>query len=405
MPSKKKSSTNSSKRLPDMAAKSTSKAFLSTQNEQSPSVPTHSMASSYFNTVVGPSEPLSHPNDAMEYNHPSANLDFFPQDPEAGPSNMVPTSLPSPAAQQKKAPPKRKPPINGKAGTSEKRITRAKKSKPPSAMVFKPSALARAHLLATSPAVGHYVSQGETSTELEWAAETHIENLLNSNSRNIQPQAEHAFEPNILRRHTLPKSHTTPAALAEQGRHTFPGFHTSPAALAEQGRHTYPGFHTTSAASAEQGRPQEPTIQAPQPRNPLPWFPLDAATPSPALPTLQPQQLPYHPLSPLNRPILHDLPQKITSMYPVPKGLEVSITQPVEDPDNFKRSIVTYRRLGLTFDDIAAKLHLAGAAADIVTAAAVEHVWRQSDEKDFPCWYGDRVQKLRVFERDDPNYL
>ncbi|KAL8848895.1 MAG: hypothetical protein Q9221_006120 [Calogaya cf. arnoldii] len=387
MPSKKKTTTNSSKRLPDMAAKSTSKASMNTQDEQSPSVPTHSMASSYFDTVVGPLEPVSHPDDALEYNHPSARLDLFPQDPEAGPNNLVPTSLSSPAAQQKKAPPKRKPPTNGKAGTSEKRITRAKKSKPPPAIVSNASSLARAHLMASIPGLGHYVSQGETPTKLEWAAETRMENLLNSNSRIIQPQAEHAFEPNILRRHTLPKSYTTPAALAEQGRHTFSGFHTSP------------------VASAEQGRPQEPTIQAPQPRNPLPWFPLDAATPSPALPTLQPQQLPYYPLSPLNRPILYDLPQKITSMCPVPKGLEVSITQPVEDADNFKRSIVTYRRLGLTFNDIAAKLHLAGAAADIVTAAAVEHVWRQSDEKDFPSWYGDHGQKLRVFERGDPNYL
>lgn len=92
-------------------------------------------------------------------------------------------------------------------------------------------------------------------------------------------------------------------------------------------------------------------------------------------------------------------------MYPVPSGLEASTTRPADDIDNFERSIVTYRRLGLKFDEIAAKFHWGGFAADVVTATAVEQSWRDSDDKDFCPWYGDDALKLNVFEMDDPSYL
>ncbi|KAL8751050.1 MAG: hypothetical protein Q9199_006680 [Rusavskia elegans] len=331
------------------------------------------MASTYISTVVDPLEPLSHPDKIQVHNHPQANFDLFPQ---AEQNNMVPANPPRPAPQQRKAPPKRKPPANRKApaATTEKRVTRARRSIPPSlaAKVFKASPLARAHLMASNPGVRHYASQGEASTTgQEGAFSTHSNILPESSSRLIQPQAERASTPILLRPRTFPDVYTTLATLAEQGRH-----HQEPAITNQAHPHT----------------------------NPMPWFPLGAA-PTLAIPAQRPSQFSNNPRSPLNRSLFHDLPQKVTSMYPVPNGLEVSATQPAEDEDNFKRSIVTYRRLGLKFDDIAAKFHLGGFAADVVTAAAVEQSWRESDNKDFPPWYGDGVQKLRVFERDDPNYL
>lgn len=96
-------------------------------------------------------------------------------------------------------------------------------------------------------------------------------------------------------------------------------------------------------------------------------------------------------------------------MYPVPKGLEDPATESAERPkpewmdiENPIRLVVTYRRLGFSFDEIATKLDLAGLAPDAVT---VECSWRKADNKEFPPWYGDGDQKLRVFEMDDPEYL
>ncbi|KAI4235592.1 MAG: hypothetical protein LQ349_003071 [Xanthoria aureola] len=385
MPPKKKFSTKSSRPLPEIAAKYTSEASLNTENAESPSALSHnmaftsapfqSMASSYMSTVVNPLVPLSHPDKTQEPHHPSANFDLLPR---AELNTVIPADPPRPASQQKKAPPKRKPPASRKvaAPTAEKRITRAKRSKPfLPAMSFQASPLTRTHPMASSTGVRRYVSQGEASiTEQEGASPKDINMATFPNSRMIhQPQAERASSaPSFLRPLTFPDVPTTLATLADHG-----------------------GDHHQELAI---------TNQAHLPKNPTPWFLRDAA-PALALPAPQTSLFSTNPLSPLNRSLLHDLPQKVTCMYPVPSGLEASATQPADDIDNFERSIVTYRRLGLKFDEIAAKFHRGGFAADVVTATAVEQSWRDSEDKDFCPWYGDDVLKLNVFEMDDPSYL
>lgn len=333
------------------------------------------MASSYMSTVVNPIVPLSHPDKTQEPHHPSANFDLLPR---AEQNTVIPADPLRPASQQKKAPAKRKPPASRKvaAPTAEKRITRAKRSKPIlTAMSFQASPLTRTHPMASSTDVRRYVSQGEASiTEQEGASPKDINMPTFPNSRMIhQPQAERASSaPIFLRPLTFPN---VPSALASSADHG--------------------GQHHQELAIKDQAQP---------PTNPTPWFLRDVA-PALPLPALQISLFSKNPLSPLNRSLLHDLPQKVTCMYPLPSGLEASGTKPADDMDNFERSIVTYRRLGLKFDEIAAKFHRGGFAADVVTATAVEQSWRDSDNKDFCPWYGDDVLKLNVFEMDDPYYL
>ncbi|KAL8894136.1 MAG: hypothetical protein Q9192_004585 [Flavoplaca navasiana] len=311
-------------------------------------------------------------------------MDFFSHAFQAEPNSVVPTSSAESTIHQHQLPPKRKPPAKRKAATSsssssERRITRTKKSKKSSGpVVFKPSPLARAHLMASDPCVQSIPSQGgATNTEQEAACSSLIQNgdLPTPNSGIIRTQAERSSTPTVRRPSIFSSVIATTAISGEEGRHH-----------------------------------QEPTITEPA-ANKVSWFPLTAAPILP-LPKQQALQFSSHPLSPLNRLLSHDLPPQITSMYPVPKGLEDPATKSAERPkpewmdiENPIRVIVTYRRLGFSFDEIATKLDLAGLAPDAVTPVTVECSWRKADNKEFPAWYGDGDQKLRVFEMDDPEYL
>ena len=331
----------------------------------------------YENTILGNSlQPATHLGQANESSNSSANIEFFSHASQAESNSVVTTSFANSVIRQPEVPPGRKPPAKRKvvAASSERRITRTKKTNPwLEPIVFKAS---RAHLLAPSPDAHHYSSQaGASNTEQEAASSLiHVDNLPTPNSRTMQPHVERPSTPIVLRPCIISNINATPAIFGEEGRHQEP--------------------NTTDP----------PTIQ-------VPWFPLNAA---PMLPLPRQQVLRHsaHPLSPLNRSLSHDLPPQITSMYPVPKGLEDQATEAARrlkpelmESDKSTRLIVTYRRLGFRFDEIATKLHLAGYAPDAMTPVTVERSWRKADNKEFPPWYGDGAQKLRAFEMDDPDYL
>lgn len=372
MPSKKK--TNRSHRQQDEIANSTSTASLTTQYAPSSSAPLPTM---YENMILDNSlQPTTHLGQANESSNSSANIEFFSHASQAESNSVVTTSFANSAIRQPEVPPGMKPPAKRKAAaaSSERRITRTKKNNPwLEPLVFKAS---RAHLLAPSPDVHHYSSQaGASNTEQEAASSLiHVDNLPTPISGMMQPHIERSSTPIVLKPCMMSDINATPPKFGKEGRHQEPNI-TDP-----------------------------PTIQAP-------WFPLNAA---PILPLPRQQAIQYsaHPLSPLNRSLSHDLPPQITSMYPVPKGLEDPATEPAGRPkpelmeiDKSTRLIVTYRRLGFRFDEIATKLHLAGYSPDAMTPVTVERSWRKADIKEFPPWYGDGGPKLRAFEMDDPNYL
>ncbi|KAL8879261.1 MAG: hypothetical protein Q9198_003097 [Flavoplaca austrocitrina] len=342
------------------------------------------MASGYEKIAVGDLlQPPSHLDQANEQSNLLANMDFFPHASQAEPNSVVPTSSVESTIHQHQLPPRRKPPAKRKAATSssssERRITRTKKGKKSSGPVaFKPSPLGRAHLMASDPRVQWIPSQGgAANTEQEAARSSLIQNgdLATPNSGIIRTQAERSSTPTVRRPSIFSNVIDTTAISGEEGRHH-----------------------------------QEPTITEPAANN-VSLFPLNAAPILP-LPRQHALQFSSHPLSPLNRLLFHNLPPQITSMYPVPKGLEDPATESAERPKpermdigNPIRLIVTYRRLGFSFDEIATKLELAGLAPDAVIPMTVECLWRKADNKEFPPWYGDGDQKLRVFEMDDPEYL
>ena len=390
MPSKKKGSTSQSNRVSKTATKPRSKAYLKTQTTLLPSGYPHNIASSPDSAVVDSPEGIFHQDEAQEHSQSLANLDSFPLASQAERTRSVPTHSPGPVMNQHEAPAKENPPAKRKrpVASTDKRVTRAKKSKSSvAAIAFKASPLARAHLMASNDGIRHRASKGEAlTTGHEGASLTQFEVPLNSSLRIIQPKFKPVGESTVLDPQIFPDIYSMPALLAEQKPH-----HQE---------------HHQEFACPPQAMPL---------RNLTPWFPLDAA-PTLPLPT---QRLPHfsnHPHSPLNRSLLHDVPQTISAVYPLPYSSPTSLAPPPPPPsgsaalesmdgDNFIRSIVTYRRLGLKFDEIASKFHLAGFAADIVTAPAVEHIWRETDDKDFPPWYGDGVHKMRVFERHDPAFL
>ncbi|KAL8863579.1 MAG: hypothetical protein Q9178_000260 [Gyalolechia marmorata] len=390
MPSKKKGSTSQSNRVSKTAAKQRTKAYSNTQTTLLPSDYPHIIASSPDGAVVDPPEGLFHQDEAQEHSQSLANLDSFPLASQVERTRSVPTSSPRRVMDYHKEPAKANPPAKRKrpVASTDKRVTRAKKNKRSlAALAFKASPLARAHLVASNAGIRHHAPKGEAPTSgHEGASLTQFETPLNSSLRIIQPKSKPIRESTVLDPQIFPELHSMPALLAERRSH-------------------------------HQEHHQELTCppQAMPLRNLTPWFPLHAA-PTLPLPTQQFPQFSNHPRSPLNRSLLHDVPQTISAVYPLPYDRPTSLAPPPPPPsgsaalesmdgDNFIRSIVTYRRLGLNFDEIASKFHLAGFAADIVTAPAVEHIWRETDEKDFPPWYGDGVHKMRVFERHDPAYL
>ncbi|KAL8982944.1 MAG: hypothetical protein Q9205_002672 [Flavoplaca limonia] len=348
------------------------------------------MASGYEKIAVGDLlQPPSHLNQINEQSNLLVNMDFFPHASQAEPNSVVPSGSAESTIHQHQLPPRRKPPAKRKAATSsssssssERRITRTKKSKKSSGpVVFKPSPLGRAHLMASDPRVQSIPSQGgaaNTEQETQEAARSSLirnGDLATPNSGIIRTQAERSSTPTVRRPSIFSNGIAATAISGEEGRHH-----------------------------------QEPTITEPA-ANKVSWFPLNAAPILP-LPRQHALQFSSHPLSPLNRLLFHNLPPQITSMYPVPKGLEGPATESAERPksewmdiENPIRLIVTYRRLGFSFDEIATKLELAGLPPDVVTPITVECLWRKADNKEFPPWYGDGDQKLRVFEMDDPEYL
>ncbi|KAL8928124.1 MAG: hypothetical protein Q9172_001034 [Xanthocarpia lactea] len=389
MPSKRKGSTSQSNRVLKTAAKPRSKAYSNTQTTLLPSDYLHNIASSPNSAVVDSPEGLFHKAQAQEHSQSLANLDSFQLASQAERTRSVPTNSPRPVMNQHRAPAKEKSPAKRKrpVASTENRVTRAKRSKPSlAALAFKASPLARAHLMVSNAGIRDHAFKGEASTPgHEGASLRQFEVPLNSSLRIIQPKSQPLRESTVLDPQIFPEFHSMPALLAEEKPH-------------HQEHHqelTYP--------------PQAMPL-----RNLTPWFPPDAA-PALLLPTQQFPQFSSHPHSPLNRSLLHDVSKTISAVYPLPSDRPTSLAPPPPpsgsaalesmDGDNFIRSIVTYRRLGLKFDEIASKFHLAGFAADIVTAPAVEHIWREADEKDFPPWYGDGVHKMRVFEMHDPAYL
>ncbi|KAL8773000.1 MAG: hypothetical protein Q9209_002020 [Squamulea sp. 1 TL-2023] len=281
---------------------------------------------------------------------------------------------------------KRNPPGKRKAATAstDKRVTRAKKSKSSLApKIFRASPLARAHLMSSNPGSPHYASNDEALTIEQGGASSNFFGI--------------PTDPTLQTIPSMPES--VPASTISR-RHTFPGF--NPASATTVGQE----LHCKALTSAHQAPPNNILT---------PWFSLDAA-PTLPLPPQQSTQFSPHPLSPLNRSFSHSLPESLTAVYPLPHGHPLSFTPspppPIQsldpnslDGDNFIRSIVTYRRLGLRFDEIAARFHLAGFAADAVTVPVVERIWSGTEQKDFPPWDDMGLQKLKVFERDDPDYL
>ncbi|KAL8787917.1 MAG: hypothetical protein Q9213_001944 [Squamulea squamosa] len=379
MPSKKEPSARRSNRPSNTGAESISKASSSVQNALLQPELAHNITPSYESSISHPPGPSSDQDVPQEWGIPSADLNDFGNLNQA----MIDHSI---LLDQLKQPSKRKPPVKRKAATTsttEKRVTRARKSKTSlAATVFKASPLARAHLMSSNPGSPHYASNGKASTtEQGGASSNQFDIPIDPTLQMIPPMPESVPASTILRRHTFPGCNSVPATSVGQEP-----YYQAP-------------------TSAHQASPNKTLT---------PWFSLDTA-PTLPLPSHQYTQFSPHPLSPLNRCLSHSLPQNLTAIDPLPHGHPLSLTPsppPLQsldpdslDGDNFIRSIVTYRRLGLRFDDIAARFHLAGFAADVVTAPAVEHIWREAEQKDFPPWYDVGVQKLRVFERDDPDYL
>ncbi|KAL8673916.1 MAG: hypothetical protein Q9168_001663 [Polycauliona sp. 1 TL-2023] len=330
------------------------------------------MAPNYNNgTVFDPLQPLAYLAKAPEYTQSSANLDLYPHAPQAGPEKPISAGSPDLAPHQNKVPPKRKPPVRRKIAstTSEGRITRANKKKPlPGPSVLRASLIARAHIIA---------SQGETpAAEERNAFPTYDDIQPYPDSMPILPQAHRGSTP----------AFPTPCCTFDNVSNTF-------GLLAEQ------EHHQQELARADQA-----------------LGPRSLLNTAPILPLLiqQPLRFSTNPHSPLNRSLYHHLPPPFTSMYPVPRGLEDPATNTSKEPfeiesmgcRNYERSIVTYRRLGFRFDEIATKFHLAGFDPDGVTPMMVEGIWRRNaEDEEYPLWYEDGMPKLRVFEKDDPDYM
>ncbi|KAL8994798.1 MAG: hypothetical protein Q9169_005334 [Polycauliona sp. 2 TL-2023] len=369
MPSKPKKCPPTTNRQKNKIATCTSNVSLPAQNGSAQSAPAQTMASSHIDTaVVDPLQPLHHLDEAHEHNHYSANLVLSPDDCLPGPDNAVPASSPVPALQQKTVPPKRKPPARRKTvpATSEGRVTRGARKNRPSLAPSTPQAslLARAHSMAPSLGVQQYAFQAEDLVTNEQSAFP--------SDAGIQPHPSSTI--------TLPQTQWRPT----------PSF-LSP--------HTFPNADGTLAVSAEPVYHQQGS------------FILNTATQLP-WPTQQSSQFSTHPLSPLNRPLSLGLPPQMTCMYPIPKGLEDSAIKPTErlQPPSIengypRHSIVTHHKLGFNSNDIAPKAHLADFDPRLATLITAEHTSRKADESEYSPWYGQGVQRLRVFERDDPDYL
>ncbi|KAL8798741.1 MAG: hypothetical protein Q9182_006429 [Xanthomendoza sp. 2 TL-2023] len=183
------------------------------------------------------------------------------------------------------------------------------------------------------------------------------------------------------------------------------------------GQYEPSNFHGTTPAHGSH-QPPEPIspAQAHPTKNPLPWYSDEIADRLVGLPLRQRLHLATYPFTSPRCALTREPPHNFTAIVPLPKGLENSPGRPLPkildvstvplpdtlDHENFIRSIVTFRRLGFRFDEIAQIFHRAGLPAEIVTEAAVEGIWREAPGKEFARWYGERVAKLMVFEKDDP---
>ncbi|KAL8696770.1 MAG: hypothetical protein Q9224_002626 [Gallowayella concinna] len=270
--------------------------------------------------------------------------------------------------------------------STEKRITRAKKTQPMNTQKpFEASLLARAHLRTSRPGLQNFpIDVDAPASNEEAASSTRLDPAL----RVIQPKPVHVPMSTILGHNEPPNLHCT---TLDHGAH--PHKPTSPA-------------------------PAIPT------KDPLPWYSHEIATSLIGLPMRKRVHLATYPFTSPRCALTRETPHDFNAISPLPKGFEIapyplpkiidvppaaapppgSPVPETLDQENFVRSIVTYRRLGFRFDEIAKLFHRAGLPAEIVTEGAVEGIWKETRDKDFGPWYGESVQQFMVFERDDPTF-
>ncbi|KAL8810395.1 MAG: hypothetical protein Q9200_002606 [Gallowayella weberi] len=268
--------------------------------------------------------------------------------------------------------------------STEKRVTRAQKPQPGDAQKpFEASPFARAHLRTPGSGLQNSPINLDAPASNEKSA---FSMPLDLSLRVLQPKPVHVPKSTIL------------------GQREPSNFHCT---TLDHGAH-----HPHQPVSPAQANPTA---------DPLPWYSEEIAESLVGLPIQQTTHLATYPFTSPRCTLTREPPHNFNAILPLPKGLEntpgplpkilnVSTAAPrpetevleTLDHENFIRSIVTYRRLGFRFDEIARIFHLAGLPAEIMTERAVEGIWREALGKDFAPWYGEGVvAKLMVFERDD----